>query len=145
LEHSDLSSREHLVKKTLFLSPPFFDRLDGGAGSRDQAQREITSWHPTWLVQPAAIVPGSKRVDAPPHNQTLEGVLKIARDDERVIRHTSTPSLANDVKCAVAIKAQKASVSVGLLGAPVAALLEQTLLENPAIEVACRHKFGALA
>ena len=130
------------MKKTLFLSPPSFDGFDGGAGSRYQAKREITSfWYPTWLAQPAALVPGSKLVDAPPHGQTLEDVLKIARDYELVIMHTSTPSLANDVKCAEAIKAQNASVSVGLIGAHVAVLPEQTLKENPAIDFVCRHEF----
>ena len=130
------------MKKTLFLSPPSFDGFDGGAGSRYQAKREITSfWYPTWLAQPAALVPGSRLVDAPPHGQTLEDVLKIASDYELVIMHTSTPSLANDVKCAEAIKAQNASVSVGLIGAHVAVLPEQTLHENPAIDFVCRHEF----
>ena len=47
--------------KTLFLHPPSFDGFDGGAGSRYQARREIRSfWYPTWLAQPAALVPGSK-------------------------------------------------------------------------------------
>ena len=55
------------MMKTLFLHPPSFDGFDGGAGSRYQARREIRSfWYPTWLAQPAALVPGSKLVDAPP-------------------------------------------------------------------------------
>ena len=42
----------------LFLSPPSFDGFDGGAGARYQARREVTSyWYPTWLAQPAALVP----------------------------------------------------------------------------------------
>ena len=52
--------------RTLFLHPPSFDGFDGGAGSRYQARREIRSfWYPTWLAQPAALVPGSRLVDAP--------------------------------------------------------------------------------
>ena len=48
----------------LFLSPPSFDGFDGGAGSRYQARREVTSfWYPTWLAQPAALVPGARRED----------------------------------------------------------------------------------
>ena len=95
------------MKKTLFLSPPSFDGFDGGAGARYQAKREITSfWYPTWLAQPAALVPGSRLVDAPPHHQTIEDVLAIAKDYELVIMHTSTPSLPNDAKFAAAIKAQ---------------------------------------
>jgi len=49
--------------RTLFLHPPSFEGFDGGAGSRYQARREIRSfWYPTWLAQPAALVPGSKLV-----------------------------------------------------------------------------------
>ena len=130
------------LKKTLFLSPPSFDGFDGGAGSRYQAKREITSfWYPTWLAQPAALVPGSKLVDAPPHSQTVEDVLKIAKDYELVIMHTSTPSLTNDVKCAQAIKAQNPDVQIGFIGAHVAVLPEVTLRENPIIDFVCRHEF----
>ncbi|MFO5474753.1 MAG: hopanoid biosynthesis associated radical SAM protein HpnJ, partial [Dolichospermum sp.] len=118
------------MKTTLFLSPPSFDGFDGGAGARYQAKREITSfWYPTWLAQPAALVPGSRLVDAPPHGQTVDDVLKIAKDYELVIMHTSTPSLANDVKCAEAIKQQNPNVQIGFVGAHVAVLPEATLRE----------------
>lgn len=131
-----------MKKKTLFLNPPSFDGFDGGAGSRYQAKREITSfWYPTWLAQPAAIVPESKLVDAPPHNLSVESVLAIAKDYELVIMHTSTPSLANDVQCAEAIKAQNSSTEVGLVGAHVAVLPDATLKENPVIDFVCRHEF----
>ena len=130
------------MKKTLFLSPPSFDGFDGGAGSRYQAKREITSfWYPTWLAQPAALVPGSKLVDAPPHGQTVEDVLKIAKDYELVIMHTSTPSLKNDAKCAEAIKALNPDVQIGFIGAHVAVLPEETLRENPVIDFVCRNEF----
>src|SRR5207249_16260 len=53
--------------RTLFLHPPSFRGFDGGAGARYQARREIRSfWYPTWLAQPAALVPDSRLVDAPP-------------------------------------------------------------------------------
>src|SRR3990170_2226492 len=49
--------------RTLFLQAPTFDGFDGGAGSRYQAKREIKSfWYPTWLAQPAALVPNSKLI-----------------------------------------------------------------------------------
>ena len=71
------------VKKTLFLSPPSFDGFDGGAGARYQAKREITSyWFPTWLAQPAALVEGSKLMDAAPHHQTMEDVLAIVEKEK---------------------------------------------------------------
>lgn len=77
------------------------------------------------MAQPAALVTGSKLIDAPPHNQTVEDVLKIASDYELVIMHTSTPSLANDVKCAEAIKAQNRDIVIGFIGAHVAVLPEK--------------------
>nr|MDJ0732330.1 hopanoid biosynthesis associated radical SAM protein HpnJ [Crocosphaera sp.] len=130
------------MKKTLFLSPPSFDGFDGAAGARYQAKREITSfWYPTWLAQPAALVPDSKLVDAPAHYQTVEDVLKIAKDYELVIMYTSTPTLPNDVKCAEAIKAQNPETQVGLLGAHAAVLPSQTLEENPIIDFVCRNEF----
>jgi hopanoid biosynthesis associated radical SAM protein HpnJ len=130
------------MRKTLFLGPPSFDGFDGGAGARYQAKREITSfWYPTWLAQPAALVPDSKLVDAPPHGQTVEDVLQIANDYDLVILHTSTPSLLNDVKCAEAIKAQNPNTHVGFIGAHVAILPEQTLQDHPIIDFVCRHEF----
>lgn len=130
------------MKKTLFLSPPSFDGFDGGAGARYQAKREITSfWYPTWLAQPAALVPGSKLIDAPAHYQTVDDVLKVAKDYELVIMYTSTPTLPNDVKCAEAIKAQNPNTQVGLLGAHAAVLPTQTLAENPIIDFVCRNEF----
>ena len=91
--------------KTLFLSPPSFDGFDGGAGSRYQARREVTSfWYPTWLAQPAALVPDARLMDCPPHNIAIKQCLDEARGYDHVIIHTSTPSLKNDCKVAEAIK-----------------------------------------
>ena len=79
--------------KSLFLNPPSFEGFDGGAGSRYQARREIRSfWYPTWLAQPAALVPGSRLVDAPPDDLTLNDVLPLADDYDLAVLHTSTPS-----------------------------------------------------
>jgi hypothetical protein len=66
--------------RTLFLHPPSPDGFDGGVGSRYQAKREIRSfWYPTWLAQPAALVPGSRLVDAPPDGLTLDKIRPLAR------------------------------------------------------------------
>ena len=93
------------MRKTLFLNPPSFEGFDGGAGSRYQARREVRSfWFPTWLAQPAAMVPGSKLIDAPPANLTLADVLRVTNDYELCFIHTSTPSFQSDVKTAEAMK-----------------------------------------
>src|SRR5438093_11709128 len=84
--------------KTLFLHPPSFQGFDGGAGARYQARREIRSfWYPTWLAQTAALVPGSRLVDAPPAGLTLGDVAPLAREYELAILHTSAASFAHDV------------------------------------------------
>src|SRR5579862_9312925 len=109
------------MMKTLFLHPPSFDGFDGGAGSRYQARREIRSfWYPTWLAQPAALVAGSRLIDAPPARTRLEEVLPVARDHELLVLHTSTPSFAADVKVAETLKDTNPRLKIGLVGAKVA-------------------------
>ncbi|HYG24173.1 MAG TPA: hopanoid biosynthesis associated radical SAM protein HpnJ [Verrucomicrobiae bacterium] len=126
----------------LFLSPPSFDGFDGGAGARYQARREVTSyWYPTWLAQPAALVPGSKLLDCPPHNIGVEECLRIAKDFDHVIINTSTPSLKNDCKVAEAIKAQKPSTKIGFVGAHAMVLPTETLKASPAIDWVGRKEF----
>jgi hypothetical protein len=79
------------VMKTLFLNPPSFEGFDGGAGSRYQARREIRSfWYPTWLAQPAAMVPGSRLIDAPPDGLSVEQVAPLARVWQETINPLSS-------------------------------------------------------
>src|SRR5215468_2062084 len=104
------------MMRTLFLQAPSFEGFDGGAGSRYQARREISSfWYPTWLAQPAALVEGSRLIDAPPHRIRLPQVMACARDCELVVVHTSTPSFATDVKTVEALKAANPGLKVGLI------------------------------
>lgn len=93
------------MMKTLFLQPPSFEGFDGGAGSRYQAKREIKSfWYPTWLAQPAALIPNSRLIDAPPARMTMEPILADVKNRDLVIMHTSTPSFSSDVKVAKMLK-----------------------------------------
>ena len=126
----------------LFLSPPSFDGFDGGAGARYQARREIRSfWYPTWLAQPAALVPGSKLMDCPPHDIGVEQCLAEAKKYDHVIMHTSTPSLKNDCKVAEAIKSQRPSTTIGFVGAQAAVLPAETLRSSEAIDWAGGKEF----
>ena len=126
----------------LFLSPPSFDGFDGGAGARYQAKREVTSyWYPTWLAQPAALVPGSKLLDCTPHGINVEECLRVADDFDHVIINTSTPSLKNDSKVAEAIKARRPGTKIGFVGAHAAVLPTETLKASPAIDWVGRKEF----
>jgi hopanoid biosynthesis associated radical SAM protein HpnJ len=130
------------MMKTLFLQPPSFDGFDGGAGSRYQAKREIKSfWFPTWLAQPAALVTGSKLIDAPPARLGMEPVVAEAKKHELCIIHTSTPSFASDVKVAAALKDANPALKIGLVGAKVAVQPEESLLKGLPIDFVARNEF----
>ena len=128
--------------RTLFLHPPSFEGFDGGAGSRYQARREVRSfWYPTWLAQPAALVPGSRLVDAPPAGLGLDDVAPLARDYDLAVLHTSTPSFAHDVRVAEALKAANPALRIGLVGAHVAVQREAALEASRAIDFVTGTEF----
>jgi hopanoid biosynthesis associated radical SAM protein HpnJ len=128
--------------KTLFLQAPSFDGFDGGAGSRYQAKREIKSfWYPTWLAQPAAMVPDSRVLDAPADELTVEQTLEIAKDYELVILHTSTPSFPTDAKFSELLKERNPDIMIGMVGAKVAVDAEGSLLASKAIDFVAREEF----
>ena len=130
------------MSRTLYLSPPSFDGFDGGAGARYQTVREVTSyWYPTWLAQPAALTPGSKLLDCPPHSIGRDECLRVAKDFHHVIIHTSTPSLKNDCRVAEAIKQQKPETKIGFVGPHAAVLPTETLKASAAIDWVGRKEF----
>ena len=130
------------MMKTLFLQPPSFDGFDGGAGSRYQAKREIKSfWYPTWLAQPAALIPDSRLIDAPPARMGMEPVLADAMTRDMVVLHTSTPSFASDVKVAQMLKDAKPSLKIGMVGAKVAVQPEESLVKGLPIDWVARNEF----
>jgi hopanoid biosynthesis associated radical SAM protein HpnJ len=128
--------------RTLFLHPPSFEGFDGGAGSRYQARREVRSfWYPTWLAQPAALVEGSRLIDAPPAGLTVADVAPLARDYDLAVLHTSAPSFAHDVKVAEALREVNPRLRVGFVGAHVAVAREAALQVSPAIEFVAGNEF----
>ncbi|MCF7709306.1 MAG: hopanoid biosynthesis associated radical SAM protein HpnJ [Verrucomicrobia bacterium] len=130
------------MMKTLFLNPPSFEGFDGGAGSRYQARREIRSfWYPTWLAQPAALVPESKLLDCPPHDIGVDECIEEARNYDHVIIHTSTPSLKNDCRVAETIKQQNPKTVIGFVGAHAAVLPRETLAASKAVDWAGGREF----
>jgi hopanoid biosynthesis associated radical SAM protein HpnJ len=105
-------------------------------------RREIRSfWYPTWLAQPAAMVEGSKLIDAPPHRLTFDDVAPEAEKRDLVVMHTSTPSFASDVKTAEALKARNPSLKIGMIGAKVAVEPDVSLKTSSAIDFVARNEF----
>lgn len=130
------------MMRTLFLQPPSFDGFDGGAGSRYQAKREIRSfWYPTWLAQPAAMVEGSRLIDAPPARMGMEPILEDVRNRDLVIMHTSTPSFASDVRVAQMLKDANPALKIGMVGAKVAVQAEESLLKAAPVDFVARNEF----
>jgi hopanoid biosynthesis associated radical SAM protein HpnJ len=126
---------EQSTLRTLFLHPPSFEGFDGGAGSRYQARREIRSfWYPTWLAQPAAMVPGSRLIDAPPNGLTLDDVAPLATEYDLAVLHTSTPSFPNDARVAARLKAENPQLLVGMVGAHVGVQPQQSLNTAPSVD-----------
>jgi hopanoid biosynthesis associated radical SAM protein HpnJ len=130
------------MMRALFLQAPSFDGFDGGAGARYQARREIQSfWYPTWLAQPAALIEGSKLIDAPPHRLTFEDIAPEAAQRDLVVLHTSTPSFPADMRAAEALKALNPSLKVGMIGAKAAVEPDATLAASEAIDFVARNEF----
>lgn len=130
------------MMRTLFLQAPSFDGYDGGAGARYQMKREVRSfWYPTWLAQPAAMVPGSKLIDAPAHDLGWDDIAHEFDAVDLVILHTSTPSFNQDIRTAALIKARNAHVLIGFVGAKVAVEPDKSLAASPAIDFVAREEY----
>jgi hopanoid biosynthesis associated radical SAM protein HpnJ len=130
------------MKRTLFLNPPSYEGFDGGAGSRYQCKREVRSfWYPTWLAQLAAVVEGSKLIDAPARGLSLEDVLAYAPDYELLVLYTSTPSFPNDVKVAEKFKEANPALMIGICGPHVAVNPDRSVLASPAIDFVTGNEF----
>jgi len=128
--------------RTLFLNPPCYKDFDGGAGSRYQATREVTSfWYPTWLCYPAGMIPGSRVLDAPPLNLDVTEVVKIAADYDLVVLFTSSASVGFDLRTVAALKDAKPDQIVGLVGPQVSVLPEETLALSRALDFVARREF----
>ncbi|WP_307155851.1 MULTISPECIES: hopanoid biosynthesis associated radical SAM protein HpnJ [Rhodoplanes] len=128
--------------RTLFLQGPSYDGWDGGAGARYQSKREIRSfWYPTWLAQPAALVEGSKLIDAPPHRLGIDDVLPEVKNRDLVVLHTSTPSFSSDIRTAEAVRAANPSAMIGLVGAKAMVDPNGCLAASPVVDFVAREEF----
>lgn len=130
------------MKRTLLLNPPSFRDFDGGAGSRYQATREVTSfWYPTWLCYPAGLIPESRVVDAPPENLTIDQVAALAKDFDLAVLFTTNPSFPLDVATIQRLKDENPKLVAGLVGPQVSILPEESLAAAPPVDFVARREF----
>jgi hopanoid biosynthesis associated radical SAM protein HpnJ len=130
------------MMRSLFLQAPSFDGFDGGAGARYQMKREVKSfWYPTWLAQPAAMVEGSRLIDAPAHDQSWDDIAHEVDGKELIILHTSTPSFGQDIRTAALIKQRNPQALVGFVGAKVAVEPDKSLAASPDIDFVAREEY----
>jgi len=130
------------MMKTLLLNPPSFEGFDGGASSRWPATREIESyWYPVWLGYPAAMIPESRLLDAPPHGTTPEETVRISADYDFVVLFTSTPGFNSDIRLAEMMKALKPSLKIAFVGPHVTTLREQSLRASESIDFVTDKEF----
>ncbi len=130
------------MMKTLLLNPPSFEGFDGGASSRWPATREIESyWYPVWLTYPAAMIPESRLLDAPPHGVSPSETGQIATEYDFVVLFTSTPGFASDVRLAQLMKAAKPSLKIAFVGPHVTTNPEESLNASEAIDFVTHKEF----
>lgn len=128
--------------RTLLLNPPSYGGFDGGAGSRYQARREIRSfWYPTWLAYPAAMIPESRLIDAPPADMDVNEVIRQARGYDLIIMSTSTPTISHDAKVAELLKDHYPGIKIGFVGPHTMVLPEETLKTSAAIDFVTTGEF----
>jgi hopanoid biosynthesis associated radical SAM protein HpnJ len=127
---------------TLLMQGPSFDGYDGGAGARYQMKREVKSfWYPTWLAQPAAMIEGSRLIDAPAHDQTWDDIAHEIDGKELVVLHTSTPSFNQDCRTARLVRERNPNCLIGMVGAKVAVLPDESLAACPELDFVAREEY----
>jgi hopanoid biosynthesis associated radical SAM protein HpnJ len=128
--------------KTLLLNPPSFENFDGGASSRYQATREITSfWYPVWLAYPAGLIENSRLLDAPSHGVSPEETVNISKDYDLVVIFTCTPGFKSDIRLAGLMKAARPDIKIAFVGPHVSVKAEECLNAAPAIDFIARKEF----
>src|SRR2546430_8640402 len=88
---------------------------------------------------------GARLLDAPPLNLSIEDTVRIARDYDHVVLHTSTPSFRADVRTAQALKDAKPDTVIGFVGGHVTSMPEESLRYAPVIDYVAREVFGVAA
>jgi len=87
------------------------------------------------------MLPGARLLDAPPLNMPVDEVVRIARNYDHVVLHTSTPSFRPDVRTAQALKESKPDTVIGFVGGHVTSRPEESLRYAGVIDYVARKEF----
>lgn len=130
----------------LMLNPPFHRKF-----SRSQRSPAVIKsgviYYPIWLAYATGVLEREgftvKLVDAPAAGLDLDHVLDLVREfrPRLVVVDTSTPSIANDVMVAEAVKAAEPGVFVLLVGPHVSSLPDDSMAMSPALDAVARREY----
>ncbi len=130
----------------LFLNPPFLKNF-----SRPQRSPAVTKsgtlYFPMWLAYAAGLAESKGHavdlIDAPADGRDLDYVLERAKkfNPGLIVMDTSTPSIANDVDVAGALKDAFPSSYVVLVGTHVSALPEDTLAMSSKVDAVAKGEY----
>ncbi len=76
-----------------------------------------------------------------PHGIDIAGIIRVARDYDLAVLHTSTPSFASDVRAVEALKAANPALKIGFVGAKVAVQPDTSLDASPHIDFVAGNEF----
>ena len=131
------------MMKTLFLQPPSFDGFDGGAGSRYQAKREISSfWYPD-LARPARRPGARQQADrrAAGAHSAWRPVLAAAKQHELVHHPHLDAVLRLGREGGAGAEGRQPALKIGFVGAKVAVQPDESLLKGAPIDFVARNEF----
>jgi hopanoid biosynthesis associated radical SAM protein HpnJ len=80
-------------------------------------------------------------VDAPPEGLGLPDLVPLARQYDLCVMHTSTPSLAGDLRVAAALREANPALRIGLVGAAAGVAPQRVLSGCPAVSFVARGEF----
>ncbi len=130
----------------LFLNPPFLKNF-----SRSQRSPAVTKsgtlYFPMWLASAAGLLESKGHpvdlIDAPADDRDLDYVMERAKKFQPglIVVDTSTPSIANDVSVAAALKDAFPASFVVLVGTHVSALPEETLKISDKVDAVARGEY----
>ena len=87
------------------------------------------------------MVPGSRLIDAPPHNLSFKDIEEDVKAHELIVIHTSTPSFKSDCKSARLVRELNPTAKIGFIGAKVAVEPNESMAACPELDFVARNEY----